>query len=200
MSEPTQPQQQEPRSGPRTLRNYIRESFRNLDLLEGQQRDYIEAYLTTPPGSAPSNTTNNNISPTFLSRGNDLERRNLLDFRRTYHASLTNLRDLIVQLPEDQVVARKRYLRHLLVRIDRMLDRMNIELKKSKAAAAAIGDAGPAEAGAFVSVGDREKRRRVHEGRGGVDGGGNHFQVILTMHQDLMTRLTCLFNELSNKY
>jgi hypothetical protein len=77
MSEPLQPQQQEPRLGPRTLRYYIRESFRSLDFLEGQQQAHIDAYLTVPSGCAPTGTSkngNNNNMPTFLGRSNDLER------------------------------------------------------------------------------------------------------------------------------
>lgn len=78
---------------------------------------------------------------------------------------------------------------------------MIIELRASRAAT--VGDAGPAEVGAFVAVGGGKKRHRVNEGRGSVDGvggGGARLQVVLQMHEDVMTQLTCLFNELSTKY
>lgn len=108
---------------------------------------------------------------------------------------------MIVQLPEDQVEIQKQYLRHLLIRVSRILDRMTFELRQSMAPTA--GDVVPADARAFVLVGGRKKRRRMYGGGGGVDDVGDrgtHLRVILKTHQDVMTELTCLLIEFVTKY
>ncbi|KAF8943505.1 hypothetical protein BGZ47_005366 [Haplosporangium gracile] len=208
----SEPQQQPSPYGPRTLRFYIRESFCNLNTLEEKQKAQIEAHLTisTPaptPTHAPNpnsirdgagNTSNNaGVSRKFLARGNNLERQNLVTFRRRYYSTLTALRDLINQLPEDKVVARKRYLRHLLMRLDKILVRMNFELSESKAATAASTDT---DAGAVVYFRDKRKRRYIRGGVDGVDDDGDEHRMILRMHQDAMVQFIQLFRELATKY
>ncbi|KAF9150210.1 hypothetical protein BG015_007990 [Linnemannia schmuckeri] len=207
----SEPLQQPPPYGPRTLRFYIRETFRDLNTLEKQQQAHIEAYLTTStPAPTPIQAPNPNSirdgannasnytgdSRKFLARGNDLERQNLVTFRHRYYSTLTALRDLIDQLPEDKVVARKRYLRHLLMRIDKILGRMNFELSESKAATAAGVDTG---AGVALFRG-RRNRRYIRGGVDGVGGGGIQHRMILRMHQDVMMQFIRLFRELSTKY
>ncbi|OAQ31910.1 hypothetical protein K457DRAFT_16804 [Linnemannia elongata AG-77] len=186
--QPEQPEQQAPFYGPRTLRSYIRDSFRKLNAFEEQQEAHILAYLTTcaptptlaltpapdpnNPRSDTGNTNNSNNTRSFLARGNDLERQNLVTIRRQYYRAFPNALDLINQLPEAQVVARKRYLRHILVRLNRVLDRMNFELTQSKAATAAAG---------------------------ADDNMGLH-RTILRMHQDVVMQFARLFREIAAKY
>ncbi|KAF9296535.1 hypothetical protein BGZ88_012463 [Linnemannia elongata] len=188
LEQPPQPEQQAPFYGPRTLRSYIRDSFRKLNAFEEQQEAHILAYLTTSaptptlaltpapdpnnPRSDIGNTNNSKNTRSFLARGNDLERQNLVTIRRQYYRAFPNALDLINQLPEAQVIARKRYLRHILVRLNRVLDRMNFELTQSKAATAATG---------------------------ADDNMGLH-RTILRMHQDVMMQFARLFREIAAKY
>ncbi|KAG9064768.1 hypothetical protein KI688_003027 [Linnemannia hyalina] len=202
-----QPEQQAPLYGPRTLRSYIRDSFRNLDTIEEQQQAHIQAHLTTSaptstrahtPAPDPNNprsdtesTNNSSNTRPFLARGNARERQNLITIRRQYYTAFVHLRDLINQLSQSQVAARKRYLRHVLVRLDRVLDRMKLELTQSTAAtAAASSDAG---AGDVVYVGRRSEQHLI---------GGDRalHRVVLRMHQDVMIQFTRLFREVAAKY
>ncbi|KAF9548787.1 hypothetical protein EC957_005721 [Mortierella hygrophila] len=204
---PEQSNQEAPPYGPRTLRYYIRDSFRNLDTIEEQQQTHIQAHLTTSaptsiraptpapdpnnPCSDTENTNNSSNTRPFLARGNDLERQNLITIRRQYYTAFVHLRDLVNQLPQAQVAARKRYLRQVLVRLDRVLDRMKFELTQSTAAAAAVSsDAG---AGGVVYVGLRRGRRLI-------GGDGALHRVALRMHQDVMMQFARLFREVAAKY
>ncbi|KAK3837822.1 MAG: hypothetical protein JOS17DRAFT_799642 [Linnemannia elongata] len=195
--QPQQPEQQAPLYGPHTLRSYIRDSFRILNAFEEQQQAHIQAYLTTSaptptrvstpasdsnnPHRDTENTNNSSNTRSFLARGNDLERQNLVTIRRQYYTAFVNLRDLVNQLSVVQAVARRRYLRHILIRLDWVLDRMNFELTQLKAATAASG--ANAGAGAVVFVGD-----------------GALHRTVLRMHQDVMIQFVRLFSEIAAKY
>ncbi|KAF9132561.1 hypothetical protein BGW39_011826 [Mortierella sp. 14UC] len=206
MSEPAAP---EP-CGPRTLRSYIRESFKTLNTLEERQKALIDAYLSTPdptqkvtsasapapgpilqasptnPNSSESSTCGVPMRHQFRGRrrhqrfpypqpaplqGADIERQNLLYIRLEYYYSMVALKDLIIQVPDSQLDIRKRYFRHLFVRLDRVLDQMH------------------SEQGGAGSVG----------GVGGVEGGAQYRQIMIK-HRELMTRFANLFKELAPKY
>ncbi|KAF9134143.1 hypothetical protein BGX30_012034 [Mortierella sp. GBA39] len=201
--QPEQPEQQAPLYGPRTLRSYIRDSFRNLDTIEEQQQAHIQAHLATSvptstrapdpnnPRSDTENTNNSSNTRPFLARGNDLERQNLVTIRHQYDTAFSHLRDLINQLPQAQVAVRKRYLRHVLVRLDRVLDRMKFELTQSTAAAAAASaDAG---AGGAVYVGIR-RERHLNGGEGALH------RAVLRKHREVMMQFARLFREVAAKY
>jgi hypothetical protein len=64
--------------------------------------------------------------------GTDTERQNLLFIRLEYHYIMDKLKDLIEQLPESRRDIQKRYLRHLLIRLDSILVRMQSEQEEFK--------------------------------------------------------------------
>ncbi|KAK3841795.1 MAG: hypothetical protein J3R72DRAFT_444341 [Linnemannia gamsii] len=102
----------------------------------------------------------------------DIERHNLHYIRLEYYYAMVALKDLVTQVPDAQIDIRRRYLRHILIRLDQVLDRIHFEQGESNTVVA---------------------------GTGGV-GGGAQYRQSMMRHREMMNRFTTLFKELAHKY
>lgn len=162
-----------PRLGPRTLYSYIRELFKQLNNIEERQMALIDVYLTTPDPARQTTPVPVSSHPAAVKNENVGQgSHNLHNIRLEYYYTMVALKDLVTQVPDTQIDIRRRYLRHILTRLDQVLDRMHFEQGESNTAVA---------------------------GTGGVDGGAQYRQIMMR-HREIMNRFTTLFKELAHKY
>ncbi|KAG0208701.1 hypothetical protein BGX33_006077 [Mortierella sp. NVP41] len=130
-----------PLIGPRSLRHHIRECFSRLMALDSKQEELLKS---TPPVPVVTNkyrkqnkygsfTTAANINTDTDASTPETKRDQLQFLREEYYSEAVALRTLIDQIPDILPAVKRRCLREILVRLNKMLEEMYSEWQDATA-------------------------------------------------------------------